>query len=256
LGFGDSLRYTLSDWAYAKASYEWATRLPRADEIFGNAFPIQPNLGLEPELSHNLNLGVSVEGLKTAIGELRADLNGFVRDAKQLIVLVGDDQAATYQNVYNARSVGLETAAGWTSKREYVALDGNLTYVDFRNTSDQGAFESYAGQRVPNRPYLFANGAMRLTWQEPTTARDELSLTWSTRYVHPFFRAWEGLGTDKLEVPAQLLHALALTYLTEGDVRNLSFTGEAQNLTDAPAFDMFGIPRPGRAFYFKATASF
>jgi vitamin B12 transporter len=255
LGMGDSLRYTLTDWAYTKASYEWATRLPRADELFGNAFPIQPNLGLQPELSHNVNVGITIEGLQTAVGELRADLNGFARDAQQLITLQGDDQAATYQNVYNARSLGVETAAGWTSERQYVALDGNLTYVDFRNTSSAGAYEDYAGQRIPNRPYLFANSALQLTWPEVTTARDKLSLIWSTRYVQAFLRAWEGIGVDKLDVPAQLLHALALSYLAEGDVTNVSFTGEAQNLTDAPAFDMYGIPKPGRAFYFKATLS-
>jgi vitamin B12 transporter len=75
--------------------------------------------------------------------------------------------------------------------------------------------------------------------------------------VHPFFRGWEGLGATatKLSVDAQVLHALALTYLVEGDDAALSFTGEVQNLTDQAAFDFFGVPRPGRAFYFKATVA-
>ena len=255
LGIGDSLRYTFADWIYAKASYEWATRLPRPDEIFGNAFPIQPNLELQPELSHNINVGVTVTAPLGAAGSARADINGFVRDASQLIVLVGNTKTAMYQNVYSARSVGAELAAGWTSPRDYVALDGNLTYVDFRNTSDSGGFEDNKGERIPNRPYLFANGNARLQVQQLAAPRDELALTWATRYVHSFYRGWEGLGTDKLVVPSQLVHSIALTYSVKDDPTTLSFSCELQNLTDAAAFDFFGVPRPGRAFYFKATAS-
>ncbi|HEX2874610.1 MAG TPA: TonB-dependent siderophore myxochelin receptor MxcH [Polyangiaceae bacterium] len=254
-GVGDSLRYTFANWIYAKASYEWATRLPTPDELFGNAFPVKPNLQLEPELSHNLNLGVTLSGEVASIGQLRADVNGFLRNAERLIVLVGDDEAATYRNVYSARSRGVELAAGWTSPGQYLALDGNVTWVDFRNTSSEGAFAANQGDRIPNRPYLFGTGSVRLQKRELSTANDELSLTWTSRYVHEFFRGWEGLGTHKLTVPAQLVHGVALTYLVRGQPTELSFTGEAQNVTNAAAFDVFGVPRPGRAIFFKATAS-
>lgn len=255
LGLGDSLRYAFADWVYAKASYEWATRLPNPDEVFGNAFPVQPNLMLDPELSHNLNLGVTLSGELSPVGQLRADVNAFVRDADRLIVLVGDDETASYQNVYSARSRGVELAAGWTSPREHVALDGNVTWVDFRNTSSEGPFASNRGDRIPNRPYLFATGSLRLQHTGVAAAGDELSLTWTSRYVHQFFRGWESIGTSKLTVPAQLVHGVALTYLIRGEPADLSFSADAQNLTDAAAYDVFGVPRPGRAIYFKATAS-
>jgi hypothetical protein len=102
---------------------------------------------------------------------------------------------------------------------------------------------------------LFGTGSLRLQQREIAAARDELSLTWTSRYVHEFYRGWEGLGSEKLTVAAQLIHSLALTYVARGERTELSFTGEAQNLTDQAAFDVFGVPRPGRAFYFKATAS-
>lgn len=254
-GLGDSLRLQLAPWAYAKASYEWATRLPRPDEVFGNAFPVRPNLELEPEVSHNLNLGVILPGVPTVIGELRGEIHGFLRDADRLITLVGDDQAASYQNVYRARSLGVEASAGWTSPGRYVALDGNFTYVDLRNASDEGPFARNEGERIPNRPYLFANGTARLQAHGVAAPRDELALIWTTRYVHPFFRAWEGIGVDKLKVPSQLLHSLALSYYVEGGATELSFTGEVQNLSDEKAYDFFGVLKPGRAFYFKATLS-
>jgi vitamin B12 transporter len=168
---------------------------------------------------------------------------------------VGDDEAATYQNAYSARSLGVEVAAGWTSPGRYLALDANVTWVDFRNTSSEGAFLANRGERIPNRPYLFGSGSARLEKSEIAAANDELSLTWTSRYVHEFYRGWERLGTNKLTVPAQLVHALALTYLVRGQPTELSFTGEAQNVTNAAVFDVFGVPRPGRAIYFKATAS-
>jgi len=75
--------------------------------------------------------------------------------------------------------------------------------------------------------------------------------------VHSFYRSWESLGAadDKLEVPAQLLHSLSLSYFVPGDHAELSFSGEVHNLTDAKTYDFFGVPKPGRSTYFKVTAS-
>jgi TonB family protein len=257
-GGGDALRYRFVEWLYAKASYEFATRLPRPDEVFGNGGFIVANLELQPEVSHNANLGLTLDARDTPAGASRADVNGFVRAAEQLIRLFGSNRVQTYQNVFSARALGVEAAAGWTSPREYVALDGNITCVDFRNTSTEGLFENHTGDRIPNRPYLFANASATLKAQGVTTPRDELSLTWNARYVHEFFRGWESIGDSefKLTVPSQLLHSLVLAYQTTGDPVSLSFTGEVQNLTDQPAFDFFGVQRPGRAFYFKTTAAF
>lgn len=254
-GVGNSVRYSFVDFLYAKASYEWATRLPRPDEVFGNAFPVGPNLELKPEVSHNFNLGMTMDSLDSPVGQFRADVNGFVRDARDLIRIVGDDESATYRNVRAARSLGVEGALGWTSKGEYLSLDGNTTYVDFRNTSTTGPDAPYRGDRIPNRPYFFATANARVQIQSVASASDELSLTWTSRYVHSFFRGWESIGIDKPLIPKQLLHALVLAYFVKGDPVDLSFSGEVQNLTDAKAFDYFGVPKPGRAVYFKITTS-
>ena len=258
-GVGNALRYRFVDWLYAKASYEWATRLPRVDEIFGDGILILDNPELEPEVSHNVNLGLTVAANDTPGGAFRVDINGFLRDAAQLIVLLAvDEQTQRYSNVFSARSLGIEGAVGWTSPGEYVALDGNVTYLDFRNTSSDGNFAGFEGDRIPNRPYLFANGSARFRFPNVFAARDEFALVWNTRYVHGFFRSWESAGiTDfKDTVDAQLLHSVALTYLVLGQKAGLSFTAEVLNLTDQRAFDFFGVQRPGRAFYFKTTASF
>lgn len=257
-GLGDALRVRILDWLWAKASYEYATRLPRPDEVFGDGALVLDDLELRPETSHNANLGATLESAMTRAGSWRGDLNGFVREADQLIVLLGNDRVFTYQNVFGARSTGLEAAAGWTSPGEYVLLDGNVTYMDFRNTSDDGTFADFEGDRIPNRPYLFANGTGRVQFRGVAAPKDEIALVWNTRYVHGFFRGWESVGLTEFKqtVPAQILHSLALTYLIRRDPITLSFAGELQNITNAEAFDFFGVQRPGRAFYFKTTLEF
>lgn len=46
-GWGNAMRYRFNDWSYGKLSYERTARLPRPDEIFGDAVLITDNLELE-----------------------------------------------------------------------------------------------------------------------------------------------------------------------------------------------------------------
>lgn len=254
-GIGDSLRFRFTDFLYAKASYEWATRLPRPDEVFGDGAQIVANTDLEPERSHNGNIGLAFDLTKTAVGDVRVAGNGFVRDAHQMIVLLGKDQVFSYQNVYGARSLGWEAAAGWTSPREYLSVDGNLTWQSFRNTSSKGTFGDFEGDRIPNRPWLFANLSAIAKVKGVISARDELSVNWHSRYVKGFFRSWESVGLREFKhsLPSQLLHTVALTYRVEAAGLHTSSTVEVQNVSDEHAFDFYGVQKPGRAFFWKGT---
>ena len=257
-GFGDALRYRLQSWIWFKASYELATRLPTPDEVFGDGILLLPNLDLGPERSNNANVSVTIDARRTSVGSFRLDANGFLRDASNLIVLLGDDQYLRYENVYSGRSIGIESAAGWTSPHDYLALDGNVTWQDFRNTSSQGEFAAYDGDHIPNQPWLFANASARLQYRGLVSDLDETALTFIVRYVHSFYRGWESAGilAYKQVIPTQVLCSLGLTYRVPIDATRLTFTAEIQNLFNEPAYDFFGLQKPGRAFYFKVTASF
>ncbi|MBK7973961.1 MAG: TonB-dependent receptor [Deltaproteobacteria bacterium] len=265
LGGGDALRWWLGERLRAKASYEYATRLPRADELFGDGVLVQPNLALDPEVSHNLNLGVALEPLALDSGDYRAELGGIARFADQLVVLVGTDRDYSYQNVYAARILGVDGALGFRSPAAWsdwllgaaLELDGNATYQDARNVSSRGTFGTFEGDRIPNRPWLFVNGAARLEWRE-LVCDDVLSLGWYGRYVHEFYRGWESIGRrdTKQVVPSQLTHTLTLGYWLHGGgaLPDASLSFEVQNLTDERAYDFFGVERPGRSFALKVTA--
>lgn len=154
---------------------------PRPDEIFGDGAFVTDNLGLKPEISHNANCGLTAKTPATHAGTFRGEVNGFLRETDQLIVLLGNEQVRSYQNVLGARSLGAEGALGWSAPKDYLALDGNLTYFDLRNTSSEGIFGDFQGDRIPNRPYLFANGSARFQVRSVAAIGDELSLTSSRR---------------------------------------------------------------------------
>jgi len=257
LGFGDALRYRFVDWLWAKASWEMATRLPRPDEIFGDGGLIDPNLELEPERSQNFNLGATIDA-RTTGGDFRFDVNGFLRDTDRLIILYGYENFYKHQNVYAARSLGVEGAAGWTAPGGLFAVDGNATWVDLRNTSADGVFGSYEGDRIPNRPWFFANLALRFVVRDTVGAGDHLELAWQSRYVHGFFRDWESNGATefKQKIPSQLLHSVTATQQVKSPIGALTFGAEVQNLADETAYDFYGLQRPGRSFHFKTTAEF
>ncbi len=256
LGFGNGLRYRFLPFLYAKASYEYATRLPRPDEVFGNGVLILPNLALEPERSHNANLGPRLEVRSSPLGDMTAEVNAFLRDTDRQIVLLGNDRFFTYQNVYRARSVGLENVLQWALLRRRLTFDGALTYQEQRNASRAGSFGAFEGDRIPNRPWLLASWGARLRFERAIVAGDVLEPFYLGRYTHEFFRGWEsqGLREFKQVVPSQMTHGLGVSYTVHTSATRVTSTVEMQNVTDAKVYDVFGVQRPGRGVFLKILA--
>lgn len=257
-GGGGGVRFRLREGLEMKASYEYATRLPRADEIFGDVVDTNANLELQPEVSHNANLGV-VADLVARSGVWRGEVSGFLRLADNLILpLPAFGERFRNENVFAAHSAGVEASARWSSPGGRVSVRGNTTYLDFRNRADSGPLAPFDGDRIPNRPYTFANGTAQVQEDEVVLEGDRVTLSWDTRFVHDFFEFWESAGTrdSKRVIPDQLLHGMGLTYQLRQEERVLTWTAEITNLTDTRAFDFFGAQRPGRAVFFKMSATF
>jgi hypothetical protein len=257
LGVGEALRLALADRVWLKASYEWATRMPQPEEVFGNAVRIVDNLELRPERSHNLNLGGVVQLEHRAVGAVLIEAHGFGRLADDLIVLLGSDLHYSYQNVLSARSLGAEGSIAWSTLDDTLALDANATWLELRNDSGEGPFAPYRGDRIPNRPHRTANLGLHLGRTDLVTTTDRLGLDLYTRWTAAFYRGWEsvGIATFKQEVPGQLTHTAAVSYAVRQHPdlgrRSVHAALEVDNLTDADRFDEFGVQRPGRAVYGK-----
>lgn len=253
-GVGDSLRWRIAQPLYAKASWELATRLPNADELFGNGDLIAQNLDLEPEVSHNFNLGLTLERIPTAVGGLRFDVNGFARITDDLIIQVAKEAFVQHQNVASATSVGVEAGAGLLLPGDWLELSGNITWQDFRNTSSEPPFSQSKGDRIANTPWLFGNFAARSRFDGVLADGDELSLAWITRWTHEFLTGWEGISeTGRIAVPTQLVHTAHVGYARRLDGHLTTLGVEMENVTDRTNYDFYGVQRPGRALYAKLT---
>ncbi len=254
VGFGDGVRYSFVRWFYAKASYEYATRMPTPGEVFGDGLFVLRNLELKPERSHNVNFGPVLDFKHTPVGELRLEVNGFLREARDQIVAIPVDNVS-YGNLANARNMGVDNSLHWSSPGRWVSIDGTTSYVDSRSTSSRGTFSSFEGERIPNRPWLLASWSGYARWAYRDEARVEPY--YYGRYVHSYLLGWEGIGRggDKFDVPRQITHTLGLSHTLELRGIKLVASFEVQNLTDARVYDQFKVPRPGRGYYFRLAAS-
>jgi vitamin B12 transporter len=256
LGVAESLRYRLTEGLWSKASYEYATRLPQLDEVFGDGVQIEENVDLAPETSHNLNLGVALDSGASQAGQLFAEANLFYRNARDLIRRVGASVYFSYQNTAAARTLGGDVTVRWVAPAERVVLEGSATYQDTRNRATSGPDAAQRGDRIPNRPYAFGSASLELRQPGLIVPGDVASALWSSRYVHQFYRTWESLGAleTKPRVESQLVHSAGLSYAVSAERgRTLTSSVEMQNVADAKTFDFFGVQRPGRAVFFKST---
>lgn len=254
-GAGDSLRYFLSDTFYLKSSYELATRLPDAEEFFGDGGLIIRNLELTPERSHNVNVGVFADSTVTIIGSFHGSVAGLARFTDELIILLSSGNFLQYENIAQTRGFGTELQFGWTSPRDIAALGLNANYLDLRNQTSEGQLATFHGDRIPNQPYLRGGAELRLRARHIAQANDFADLTFRSDYVHEFFRSWESAGVpeNKLVIPSQFTHDIVLSYVTSGLGKKLTGSLEAHNITNAKVYDFYGVERPGRSFHFKFT---
>ena len=258
-GLGNGIRYTLSERIITKFSYEYATRLPRPDEILGDGQFIINNLKLKPERSHNANLSLSYTNSKNSKVDWSIQALGFVRKIDNLILLIPEtDRTNRYENVFEAASTGMELSGNWKSPKNHLQITANTTYQHFYNSSRQGLFESYHRDRIPNTPYLFANANISYAFNKIFNNSGRLELFYNTRYIHAFYRSWEsaGLKDFKAEIPSQFSQNAGAIYKMNTGKMDHSIAVETQNLTNARVFDFFGVQKPGRAFYIKLTTQF
>lgn len=254
-GINEGFRYGFTRWLFLKASYEYATRLPSAGEVFGDGAFVLPNVELLPETSHNANLGLLVDAKNTATGSWLASVTGIRRDTRDQIVLLGNDRFFTYQNVYSTVLHGAHGTIDWMTRDRMLQLTVGGEYLDPRNDSDEGAFARQKGDRIPNRPNLMGSWGARLRFDD-LWMNGELETFYQGRFTDGFFRGWESLGLRqyKQKVDAQTSHDVGMIYQWPTSRGRLSAGVEVQNLTDQELFDNFGQQRPGRAYYAKVVA--
>ena len=245
IGISDAVRMQLSKKTVIKASYEYAIRLPDTDEFFGNGFFSFPTSSLKPEVSHNVNLGYA-----HAIRRLNIETNLFYRNTKDQILLLGTDfRNPKYENKTNFVTNGIELSFDF-NPYPFLQFQMNGTWQDLRyrpNRKDRDYY--FYNDRLPNTPYLFGNFKGDFKVANILQNNDFLLFGYTLHYTHQYFRLWESQGVEKSKgvIPEQILHGVSLQYA----FKNLTFSAEVRNLTNAYAYDRFLTQLPGRSFYLK-----
>lgn len=257
-GFGNGFRFKFTEQFSTRLTYEYATRLPQTDELFGDGQFIQGNINLKPERSHNVNFELflnSKTNYQTSSWQLQT--NVFLRKIKDQILFVPSvDRSNIYQNVFAATSTGLEVSGSWTSKNDKLSFHANSTYQHFYNDSEEGIFAAYKGDRVPNQPYFFANGGVSYSFHNLIGKTDKLAFFLDARYVYEFFRSWESASVNPFVIPSQQTFDFGTTYHNNLKGVKYAITAELQNLSDEKNYDFFGVQKPGRSFNIKLVTQF
>ncbi|WP_097044721.1 TonB-dependent receptor [Flagellimonas pacifica] len=246
-GVSQSFKYQIAENILAKASYEYATRLPDEFELFGDFTLVRPNPFLRPEQSHNANLGIQWNTAKLKLG-----LHTFYRLTDNVIWLKTSQFFAQYQNLLKSLTKGVEAELAY-QPYDFLNLKLNATYQDLRNRSPKnitGAVDNrYFNARLPNIPYLFGNAEIRYQKEEFLGGKNKFSAWWASNYVHEYFLFWDVDGNKDFKnvIPSQFIQNVGVSYAFPKNKFSVSL--EATNVFDEKAFDNFSVQRPGRAFY-------
>ncbi len=252
-GWSQALRYRISETLLLKASYEYATRLPDEQELFGTYFNrVYPNPSLRAEVSHNLNAGLQFNGEKSGF-----EVNAFYRRADNLIFSPPSSSAlfSIYQNLLKGQITGLDAEYSYKIT-DALRLRLNATWQNYISKTDAentgtGNSRGYYNQRLPNIPFLFSNGELLYVKPGVFKKDDSFSAWYNGSYVHWFYLYWakDGDPDQKLRIPTQYVQSSGISYAIKNNKYNLSF--QVDNLADAKVYDNYGVQRPGRSFHLK-----
>ncbi|MGL5272445.1 MAG: TonB-dependent receptor domain-containing protein, partial [Phocaeicola sp.] len=255
-GYGATIAFALTPTVLLQTSYERALRLPGSNELLGNTSEsINATYELEPEKSHNFNLGFILGTFQFGKHELRGDVNFFVRNISDMIAR-GTENSTTgtygYENLGKVFSKGVDAEIGYNYNNR-LFLTQNVSWFDARfnlKHDVNGKEYAYYGDRLRNAPYFTMNSQAEYVFDNLIQKGSRTSISYNLSYVHEFFKNWESIGSSgKAVIPTQKVHDIAISYTFPKN--KLTFSLNGRNLTDEQVFDNWALQKPGRAFYGK-----
>lgn len=267
LGYGAAATYFPLPSLQAKLSYERAYRLPTIEEMFGDEDLEMGDIGIRPESSDNLNFSLSYtgnygvnhnHGLYLEGGFIWRNTNDYIQ--RNIVDLSGGKSAASYINYGRVMTFGGNFTMRYTFSK-WLSVGGNITYMDVRDNMPIAIGTTSMPNlgykdRMPNIPYLFADGDITFTWHDCIWHGNILSITYDNNYLAGFYYYSSRIGSNKNDymVPTQFSHNVAISYSIKGGKYNI--TAECRNLTDEALYDNFSLQKAGRAFYVKLRIRF
>lgn len=260
-GYGFTLSYAFTPKIILLISGERSIRLPESSELLGNTSQgITPSIGLKPEYSNNLNMGVSLGNFLLGKHEIGSDINFFVRDINDMIVRGvprPSDDFFRFENLGKVISKGadVELRYSWDKR---LNVNTSVSYFNalfnLEYSPDTGLRYAHYRNRLRNAPYFTANVNAEYIFNDLIQKKSRLTLNYNFGYTHEFFKEWEAYGAvGKVIIPSQPLHDLGVTYTFPN--RKWTLAVNAKNIFDTQVFDNYALQKPGRAIFGKITYS-
>lgn len=258
LGFGLTASYYLTPELQLKFSYEKTNRMPESEDIFGDMVNKEGNWEIEPESSHNFNIGASYN-LKLGPNQFYMNAAGVYYYTKNFIHYIFDNYTNKLKaaNLLNVSNLGAEAEFRYSYKQKFTAgINGTYQNIRDRNKyridmPGKDVLSSTYKLRVPNIPYLFGNADASYYITGLFDKGDKLTLSYHLLYVHSFYLYWsnEGAKDTKRVIPQQMSHDINIVYALKNGRYNVSL--ECRNITDNKLYDNFSLQKPGRSFNIK-----
>ena len=254
-GYGAGIAYELFPKVLLQSSYENALRMPESIELLGNKSEnINATHQLEPEKSHNINLGLLLGAFNWKRHSMKGDINFFVRNIFDMIQRgeTSTDGYYGYENLGKVLSKGFDAEYSYEYDNKLFLTSGislfnarfNLRY------NETGAEYSYYKDRLRNAPYFTMNTGAEYVWTNVLQKNSRLRLNYQFGYVHKFYKNWKSIGGEnKAIIPTQDVHNLGMIY-TFPD-KKISVGLNAKNILNKQVFDNWALQKPGRSFHVK-----
>ncbi|MCO5229980.1 MAG: TonB-dependent receptor [Chitinophagales bacterium] len=259
-GYGATISYEIISNLYFLSSYERAIRLPSPDEIFGNLndnllAPAQP---LQPETSHNLNVGFNWSHdfnshfVKVNSSVFYRNTKGMIREA----IKTGSFTYSSFENLESVVSRGIDVELTYKFKKQLHLFLNVSKFASLFNTQYDinGAPYLFYRMQIRNEPSFKLNFNAAYNFHDLFAKNAKASIYYNMNFVQKFLRNWANMGGQNLDyIPTQWTHDLGVSYTIPSDKITLSV--DAKNISNQQVFDNFGLQKPGRAFYAKITFS-
>lgn len=254
-GYGAGIAYKLFPKVLLQSSYEHALRLPESNELLGNKSEnINATYQLEPEKSHNINLGLLLGTFIWKKHSMKGDINFFVRNIFDMIQRgeTSTDGYYGYENLGKVLSKGFDAEYNYEYDNKLFLTYGismfnarfNLRY------NENGAEYSYYKDRLRNAPYFTMNTGVEYVLTNVLQRDSRLRLNYQFAYVHKFYKNWESIGGEnKATIPTQDVHNLGMIYTFPN--KRVSVGLNAKNILNKQIFDNWALQKPGRSFHAK-----
>lgn len=259
-GYGAAGTYFILPSLQAKLSYEKVYRLPTNNEMFGDEDLESGDIAIKPESSNNFNVNLSFDkslgqhAIYLEGGLVYRDINDYIQ--RNITGLSGGKYGAAFVNHGKVLTKGYTLTARYNLSN-ILSIGGNFTNINIRDnvaTTLTGAPSNTYKARMPNVPYLFANGDIAYYKHNLGARGNTLTVSYDNFFVKKFPLRSEVLGSaGKSYVPTQFSHNASISYSMKEGKYNLSV--ECINLTDAKLYDNFSLQKAGRAIYGKVRVS-